>query len=148
MIDTLNPFIEQIVTLKGPTAVVVFLIMLGYALKLTRFPNKRIPLVNFITGAILSPILVAWPNPGSMDFGLRFPEIAAWFTSIITGFLLACVAWISHAKVLRKLIDEKSPILTPNRTTEKKVEIETTVGDGKVETEESITTEVTEEKKP
>lgn len=61
MIDALNPFIQQVVTLKGSTAVVVFLIMLGYVLKMSHwFPNRFIPLVNFLVGPLLTPILVAW----------------------------------------------------------------------------------------
>lgn len=145
MIDTLNPFIEQVTTLKGPMLLVVFLIMLGYALKLTKsFPNRGIPVVNFIIGAALAPIVVAWPSPGSMDPALRFPDIAAWFTSTITGFLLSCVAWLMHDKFLRKFIDNKSPALSPSRTTDKRVETETHIEDGKSQKQERTTTEVTE----
>lgn len=143
MIDTLNPFIEQVTTLKGPMVLVVFLIMLGYALKMApNFPNRFIPFVNFIMGAALSPILVKWPAPGSMDSDLKFPELAAWFTSIITGFLLACVAWITHTKFLRKFIDDKIPAMNPGRTVDETKVEETRVdeeGAQKTVTEEKVT---------
>lgn len=102
------------VSVKGPSAVVVFLIMLGYALKMIPwFPNRYIPLVNFAVGPMLTPVLVTWPQPGDMPAGVRWPEIAAWATILVMGFLLACVAWITHAKVLRQLIDNKVPALQP-----------------------------------
>lgn len=141
MIDTLNPFIEQVTTLKGPMVVVVFLIMLGYALKMIdSFPNRYIPFVNFVLGALLAPILVAWPTPGNMEPSLRFPELASWFTSTITGFLLACVAWITHTKFLRKFIDDKIPAMNPGRTVD-----ETKVEEIRVD-EEGAHKTVTEEK--
>jgi hypothetical protein len=109
------------VSLKGPSAVVVFLIMLGYILKMVpRFPNRFIPCVNVLAGMALTPILVSWPQPGDMPPGVRWPEAAAWTTVFITGFLLACVAWISHAKVLRKIIDDKVPALQQAKTEETK----------------------------
>ena len=114
MTELIDQLILQVITLKGPSAIVVFIIMLGYAAKMVpRFPNKCIPVVSFIIGPLLTPVLVGWPTPGSMDPGLRWPEAAAWVTSIVQGHLLACIAWISHAKILRKFIDDKIPALNP-----------------------------------
>ena len=110
--ETLEQFIVQITSLHGPTAVVFCIIMAGYALKMVPvFPNRFIPLVSFLLGPPLTLFLVAWPTTGSMEPGIRWPEIAAWVTSVIQGFLLACLAWVSHAKVLRTLIDDKIPAL-------------------------------------
>lgn len=112
MTDLIDSFISQIVTLKGPSAVVVFLVMLGYALKMIpKFPNQHIPLVNFLVGPVLTLFLVDFPNPGTMPPGVHYPDIAAWLTSFQQGFLLACLAWISHAKVLKVWIDDKVPAL-------------------------------------
>lgn len=147
MTQALDPFILQIVTLKGPTAVVVFLVMLGYAAKMIPWiQNKYIPLINFAVGPILSVLLVAWPTTGSMEPGIRFPDVAAWFTVLQTGFLLACLAWITHAQVLRKWIDEKIPALTEGKSVDTKVEIEKHTDADGVEKKEQVTTTVTETK--
>lgn len=144
--ELLQKFIIQVTTLQGPTAVVFFIIMLGYALKMVPdFPNRFIPLISFMVGPPLTLILVAWPSVGSMEPGIRWPEVAAWATSLIQGFLLACLAWISHAKVLRKLIDEKIPALTPGRQVESATASETRTDDGvtlKVEAKNEVVTEV------
>lgn len=117
MTDTLDPFINQITTLRGPTAVVVYIIMAGYALKMVpRFPNRVIPLVSFLLGPALGVLLVSWPTPEKIAPDVRFPDLAAWATAVMQGFLLACLAWISHAKVLRKLIDDKIPALRTGDT--------------------------------
>lgn len=146
MIDTLNPFIEQVTTLKGPSLLVVFLIMLGYALKMFRqFENRGIPFVNFTVGALLCPLIVAWPTPGSMEPDLRFPELAAWISSTINGFLLACIAWVTHTKFLRKFIDDKIPAMNPGRTEEKTKTVEVTSdqeGEKKTTKEEKVTVDI------
>lgn len=116
MTDMIDHYISQIVTLKGPSAVVVYLVMIGYALKMfPSFPNKHIPLVNFMVGPILTMFIVDWPTSGNMPPGVRFPEIAAWLTAVLQGLLLACIAWISHAKLLRKYIDDKVPALNGDK---------------------------------
>jgi len=110
--ELLEKFIVQITGLRGPTAVVFCIVFVGYALKMVpTFPNRFIPLVSFCLGPPLTLFLVCWPTPGSMEPGVRWPEIAAWTTLIIQGFLLSCVAWVSHAKILRQLFDDKIPAL-------------------------------------
>lgn len=117
MTEMLDPFILQVVTLRGPSAIVVFLIMLGYALKMfPAIPNRFIPLVNFVAGPALAVFLLPWPATGMIDPGLRYPDVAAWLMLIMTGFLLACIAWMLHAKFLRKFIDEKIPALKTGNT--------------------------------
>lgn len=108
--EIMNQLIEELFKLKGPQLVVVFLIMLGYLLKmLPKFPNRYIPFINIGVAGLLSPFLVAWPSPQNMDHDIRYIEIAAWMQSIISGFLLGIVAWICHAKFLKKFVDEKIP---------------------------------------
>jgi hypothetical protein len=115
--ELLDKALEEITTLHGPSLVVVFIILLGYALKMIpAFPNKLIPLVSFVIGPILTPIMVGWPDTGSIPPGVRWPEYASWATVLVQGFLFACIAWIMHGKVLRKLIDDKVPALNPGRT--------------------------------
>lgn len=108
----LEEFIVQITGLRGPTAVVFCIVFVGYVLKMSPVPNRFIPLVSFVLGPPLTLFLVAWPTPGSMEPGVRWPEVAAWTTLVIQGFLLAVLAWLSHAQILRKLIDDKIPALS------------------------------------
>lgn len=108
MFDAIDPFIIQLTTLKGPKLVIVFLIMLGYMLKmLPQVPNRVIPFVNCLVGPVLSVFLVAWPTPGSMDHDLLYPHVAAWVQAVINGALLAILAWVIHRQVLRKYLDDK-----------------------------------------
>lgn len=110
--ELIDKSILELTALQGPSLVVVFIIMLGYALKMIpKFPNKFIPLVSFIVGPILTPFMVKWPDVGDMPSGVRWPEITAWATVLVMGLLLACLAWILHGKFLRKLIDDKIPAL-------------------------------------
>jgi hypothetical protein len=137
--ELIDAMITELTTLKGPSLVVVFIILAGYALKMIpRFPNKFIPLVSFCIGPLLAPVMVSWPNSGDMPPGVRWPEAAAWAQVIVMGFLLACCAWILHGKVLRKLIDEKIPALTPGRKVEQTKSVETASDAGGAKT---ITTE-------
>ena len=143
--ELIDQLIAEVTTLKGPSLVVVFIIFIGYALKMSRFPNRCIPLVSFVIGPLLTPIMISWPEPGNMPNGVRWPEAAAWAQIVVMGFLLACIAWILHGKVLRKLIDDKVPALNPGRETNTKVAAETKTTDTGTEQtikEETITTEV------
>ena len=115
--EMLDKFITDFTSPHGPKAVVIFIIFLGYALKMwKRFPNRCIPLVSFIVGPPLAVLLVQWPTAGRMDPGLLWPDVAAWITALIQGFLLACSAWILHAKILRQFVDDKIPALQPKPT--------------------------------
>lgn len=110
--ELLEQFIAQITTLRGPPAVVITIIFVGYFAKMCPWiENKWIPLISFVLGPVLTLLIVGWPTTDTMAPGVRWPEIAAWATSIIQGFLLSCLAWASHAKVLRQLIDDKIPAL-------------------------------------
>ena len=147
MTEIIDPLINYVTTLNGPSSVIVFLVMLGYVLKmLPWFPNKHIPLSNFIVGPVLTLFLVDWPSPETMPPAVRFPETAAWLTAIQRGFLLACVAWISHAKILRGLIDDKVPALNPDKITDTTVFKEERTGGGATATTEQTVTSTTETK--
>lgn len=108
-IDVLDPIINQLISLKGPKQIIVFLIMFGYLLKMIpSFPNVLIPIANcFVLGPALSVLLLGWPTNGEIAPTVRYPEIAAWAQAYQTGLLLGCIAWISHGLILRKVIDEK-----------------------------------------
>lgn len=130
MTEMLDQLILQVTQLKGPSAVVVFIIMFCYMLKMWRlFPNRFIPIVGAILGPILTLILVGPPGTGSLAPNLFWPDLAAHVSCIVTGFLLFCVAWIMHAKFLRKLIDDKVPELNPGRV------VSTSTSESKVESE-------------
>lgn len=147
--EMLDEMILQVTRLQGPSAVVVFVIMLGYACKMIQgFPNRYIPLVSFVTGPVLTLILVGPPGTGQMPPNLFWPDLAAYTSCLVTGFLLSCLAWIMHAKFLRKWIDDKVPALNPGRTTATtEVKQTSTDADGDV-SEKKVTQELTTEDKP
>lgn len=150
--ELIDSLILEFTTLKGPSLVVTVIIFVGYILKmLPRFPNRYIPVVSFVLGPLMTPFMVSWPSAGEMPPGLRWPEIAAWLTTLCTGLLLACLAWIVHGQVLRKLIDDKVPALNPGRKTEETVEVEThsdAAGTATKTTQEKVTTETKPADKP
>ena len=147
MNELIDQAIARITALQGASAVIACIVMLGYALKMiSGFKNKYIPLVSFAVGPPLTMILVGWPEPGNMAPNLRWPEAAAWVTSFIQGFLFACIAWISHAKILRRFIDDKIPALNPGRTMDTSTATETVTtpeAQSTVKAETKITTDTT-----
>ena len=83
--------------------------------------------------------------------GLRWPETAAWLTALVQGLLLACLAWVMHAKFLSKWIDDKIPALNPGRTvdTTTATELRTTeAGTQQATLETKVTLEKPESKQP
>jgi hypothetical protein len=106
--DFIDPLLISLTALRGPKLLIAFVVVLGYGLKLIpSFPNKYIPAATLCAGPILAPFIVAWPQPGDMEPNLRYNEAAAWIQIIIMGVLLSSLAWATHAKILRKLIDDK-----------------------------------------
>mgnify|MGYP000384882049 CR=1 FL=1 len=146
--EMLDEMILQVTRLQGPSAVVVFVIMLGYACKMIQgFPNRYIPLVSFVAGPALTLILVGPPGTEQMPPNLFWPDLAAYTSCLVTGFLLSCLAWIMHAKVLRKWIDDKVPALNPGRTVEKTEEVKTvTDAAGEVQSQHTAEQKVTDTK--
>lgn len=107
-LDYLDSFIVDILALKGPKLLIVFLIVLGYGLQAVPiFPNKYIPRVVLVLGILLSPFILSWPQPGQMPPELRYPDLAAWTQTLMAGFLLAAVSWLLHNKLLKPYIDDK-----------------------------------------
>lgn len=115
-LDYLNPLIEALTKLHGPPLVIVFLIVNGYMLKMTKvFPNRFIPLVNAILAPALTILLVEWPDKEqTWMLKVKWPAIAAWATSLLQGTLYNFIAWVGHAKFLRKWIDDKVPAMSGN----------------------------------
>lgn len=106
--DLLDSFLLEVLKLKGPKLLAVFLIVLGYGLKfIPKFPNQFIPVIVLLSGTALAPFMLAWPQPGEIDPALRYPEVAAWAQTLLAGFLVGGLSWLLHAKLLRKVIDEK-----------------------------------------
>lgn len=109
--ELLDPFIDQLTTLRGPKAIIVFLIMLGYMVKMVpnkAIPNVIIPLLNcFVLGPLLTILLIGWPSSGEIDPEVRYPEFAAWAQAYQKGFLIGVIAWLAHGLILRKLVDDK-----------------------------------------
>jgi hypothetical protein len=107
-LEMLDSFLLEVLKLEGPKLLAVFLIVLGYGLKfIPRFPNKYIPAVILLLGTALAPFLLAWPQPGELDPGLRYAGVAAWIQTLLAGFLVGALSWLLHTKFLRKYIDEK-----------------------------------------
>ena len=106
--ETINEYITQVTALVGAPLLVVFLIALGYGLKATPvYPNRFIPHAVCLLGALLAPMFIGYPPLEKMPHRLVYPEIAAAMQVHVQGFLLAALSWLSHAQILRRLIDSK-----------------------------------------
>jgi len=109
-LEELDKIILQISALQGPTLLIFTLWITGYVMKLLPqrwVPNQVIPLANFGLAIVMTPFLVAWPEPGQQMLGLKYPDASAWIQTIDRGILFWALAWFTHAKFLRKLIDDK-----------------------------------------
>ena len=103
-----DQFLIELLALKGPSLLLVFLMMLGYGLKVVPWiDNKRIPLFIVLGGGVLAPLFIPFQSPGSIDPGLCCVEATQWASVLITGNLLGALAWLLHAKLLKRWIDEK-----------------------------------------
>ena len=71
---------------------IIFLNGLGYALKFTPLPNRSIPLVLMLAGALVMMSLAPVP-PG------RNPLLLLG----LMGWIFGCIAWVMHAVVLKRL---------------------------------------------
>lgn len=121
-LDFIDPVLVSLTALKGPKLLIAFLVVVGYGLKFVPgFSNRYIPYVTMPLGALLAPFLVAWPKPENMEPDLRYNEVAAWIQVEIMGVLLASVAWAMHAKILKRVIDNKfeTPSFTPPEGSDK-----------------------------
>ena len=103
-----DQIILEVLSLKGPKLLMVSLVLLGYLLKsVPKFPNRWIPRTIIATGGLLSPLFIPLPSHGSIDPGLCCPEPTCWASVVMTGFILGGASWLLHAKLLKKLIDDK-----------------------------------------
>lgn len=105
LLNQIDPFIDYVTSLRGQKAIVGFLIMFGYMMKMTPvLPNRWIPIWNcFVIGPALSIILLGWPGPGELEPGVLSMQAAAALYAYQKGFMLACVAWLFHKAVLQWL---------------------------------------------
>jgi hypothetical protein len=108
--EMLDPYIDQLTTLRGPTAIVIFLIMFGYMMKMLPdrwLPNRWIPFVNcFVLGPALSVLLLGWPTNGEIPPEVRFPDLAAWAQAYQKGFCLSCLAWLGYGLVIGPITEK------------------------------------------
>lgn len=104
----IDELILSIVMLKGVKLLVVFLLAMGYGLKVVPgFQNRLIPLVTVTMSTVLAPFFLGWPQPGDMDPCICCPDTLAVMQILMTGFLLGCGTWMLHAKLLKGIIDGK-----------------------------------------
>jgi len=94
--DFVHAFVEQMQC--WPSAVLLFfvLIVLGWALKISAFPNRFIPLAVLGAGSGLNLLI---GDVGKVDPTQRNPQVilAMW------GLCIAFVAWTAHNTVLWRL---------------------------------------------
>lgn len=91
--------IQQILGFTPEVLVVVFLILLGYAVRFMPFiPNKWIPAVCMFSGMVIYTAMVKPP----VIEGVRMPHVRM----ALIGFILGVLAWVIHNKALKKLEDK------------------------------------------
>jgi drug/metabolite transporter (DMT)-like permease len=89
--------------------VAVAVVVLGYALKLVpQVDNARIPIYVILSSIGLYVGLCVPPADSFTDLP-AFIRYA--FTTIILGAFVGLLAWLSHAKILKRLIDSKISVL-------------------------------------
>lgn len=92
---------------QPPVFLGIFLIALGYGLKsLASVPNRFIPRINYLVAMLVFP-LIAKPDPSSLP--QQLPELAGLIRNVMGGIIIATVAWVAHAFILRRFIDRFMP---------------------------------------
>lgn len=109
VLGALDQMILRITALEGPTLLIVTLWMTGYGVKIIgRIPNDWIPRVNLALAMFMTPFVVRWPDAGAQPpVGVPYPEVTAWVQTEARAVLFWSVAWLTHAKLLKKWIDVK-----------------------------------------
>lgn len=99
MSDTLN-FVEAIANQiqRWPAAVLLFfcLIVLGWVLKVTAFPNKLIPASVLVAGSFINVLI---GDVSKVEPTQRNPQIILAMWGVCIGFM----AWGCHGLLLKKL---------------------------------------------
>lgn len=90
--ELLTGVINYLQAAPAVVLVVVALNLLGLVLKKTPLPNVLIPWVLIAVGILLTTMLA--PLPEGRNPVLRLA---------VLGFLFACLAWLFHAALLRRL---------------------------------------------
>lgn len=104
-LDFLDPILDSLTTVKGHKAVVLYLIVFGYVIRMCPWiPNRFIPSINILVlGPFLSFTLLGWPSVGEIDPNCRWPELAAYVFSYGEGLNLGLVSWLGYEFGISKL---------------------------------------------
>lgn len=110
--------LTRLTELDGPSLLIAFLLMLGYALKVTAvFPNRCIPSAIMVVGPCLSPFVVGLGDVGDVGRRVPYPDVCIWLQAICRGFILSAATWMIHHAAIRK-IEQKLASLFGNGKTE------------------------------
>ena len=103
-LDIINGVVDFIGKLSAPALLFVTLIIMGYGLKLLPvFPNRLIPLATLTVPMAVYPII---GNRGLVNSDFDSSSKVLWAMAM-QGLIIGFAAWVSHRKVLKRLIDDK-----------------------------------------
>lgn len=106
-LDFFTALLAKVFSSQPPVFLGIFLIALGYGLKsMASVPNRYIPRVNYLVGVVVFP-LIAKPDPASLP--QQFPQVAEVIRNGMGGVIIATVAWLAHAFILKRIIDRFMP---------------------------------------
>lgn len=106
-LDFFTALMTKVFASQPPVFLGIFLVALGYGLKLiASVPNRLIPRINYLVAMIVFP-LIARPDPASLP--QQFPQVAEVIRNGMGGVIIATVAWLAHAFILKRIIDRFMP---------------------------------------
>ncbi len=106
--DMTDAALLEVLQLKGPSLLLAGLLLLGYGAKLCPWvQNKFIPLIVVCGGGALGWLFIPMPPTQDINPGLCCTEATEWASVFVTGLLVGALAWLLHATLLKKWIDEK-----------------------------------------
>jgi len=96
--DTLVRWNESLIGAPAGLLIFILCIACGYVWKMVRvLPNRFIPLVVMLTGALLYPLLM-WTKEG--------PPVPVIVRNSILGFIVGFAAWLFHRLLLKRIEDK------------------------------------------
>ncbi len=96
--DTLVRWNESLIGAPAGLLIFILCIAMGYVWKMVRvLPNRFIPLVVMLTGAVLYPLLM-WTKEG--------PPVPVIVRNAILGFIVGFAAWLFHRLLLKRIEDK------------------------------------------
>ena len=112
--DFFTALLTKIFTSQPPVFLGFALIALGYGLKLiVSVPNRLIPRVNYLVAMVVFPI-IAKPDPASLP--QHYSDLAGIVRNVLGGVIIATVAWMAHAFLLKRIIDKHIPVTVTGET--------------------------------